>query len=178
DIEPCAIGETETTMPAVALPRADGSMLVGEPPPPPSRYEPTLAAREVSARLGEPGPIVLDSQTTDPLALTEALIGTVIQRASGPGEWPGHLALTHPLRPGPPGGELRARAAARVPPGGGMLVPEPIAAMAKLAHDVELAQGTTAVVIDFGGSSFDVTLVRRTETGVDLIGEPASLPEF
>jgi hypothetical protein len=59
-----------------------------------------------------------------------------------------------------------------------MLVPEPIAAMAKLAHDVELAVGTTAAVIDFGGSSFDVTLVRRTETGFDLIGEPASLPEF
>jgi actin-like ATPase involved in cell morphogenesis len=178
DIEPCAIGETETTMPAVALPRADGSMLVGEAADQRSRYEPTLAAREVSARLGEPGPIVLDSQTADPLALTEALIGTVIQRASGPGEWPGHLVLTHPLRLGPAVEELLDQAAARVTTSEVMLVPEPIAAMAKLAHDVELAQGTTAVVIDFGGSSFDVTLVRRTETGFDLIGEPASLSEF
>ena len=178
DIEPCAIGETETTMPAVALPRADGSMLVGEAADQRSRYEPTLAAREVSTRLDEPGPIVLDSQTADPLALTEALIGTVIQRASGPGEWPGHLVLTHPLRLGTPVEDLLEAAAARVTTSGVLLVPEPIAAMAKLAHDVELALGTTAVVIDFGGSSFDVTLVRRTETGFDLIGEPASLPEF
>src|SRR4029453_9506689 len=178
DIEPCAIGETETTMPAVALPRADGSMLVGEPPPPPSRYEPPLAAREVSTRLGEPGPIVLDSQTTDPLALTEALIGTVIQRASGPGEWPGHLGLTHPLRLGPAVEELLDQAAARVTTSEVMLVPEPIAAMAKLAHDVELAPGTAAGVVDLGGSNFDVTRVRPTAPGFDLIGEPASLSEF
>jgi actin-like ATPase involved in cell morphogenesis len=178
DIEPCAIGETETTMPAVALPRADGSMLVGEAADQRSRYEPTLAAREVSARLEEPGPIVLDSQTADPLALTEALIGTVISRASAPGEWPGHLVLTHPLRLGTRVEELFEQAASRVTTSEVMLVPEPIAAMAKLAHDVELALDTTAVVLDFGGSSFDVTLVRRTETGFDLIGEPASLPEF
>jgi len=178
DIEPCAIGETETTMPAVALPRADGSMLVGEAADQRSRYEPTLAAREVSARLEEPGPIVLDSQTADPLALTEALIGTVISRASAPGEWPGHLVLTHPLRLGTQVEELLEQAASRVTTSEVMLVPEPIAAMAKLAHDMELALGTTAVVIDFGGSSFDVTLVRRTETGFDLIGEPSSLPEF
>jgi actin-like ATPase involved in cell morphogenesis len=178
DIEPCAIGETETTMPAVALPRADGSMLVGEAADQRSRYEPTLAAREVTARLEEPGPIVLDSQTADPLALTEALIGTVISRASAPGEWPGHLVLTHPLRLGTRVEELLEQAASRVTTSEVMLVPEPIAAMAKLAHDVDLALGTTAVVLDFGGSSFDVTLVRRTETGFDLIGEPASLPEF
>ena len=178
DIEPCAIGETETTMPAVALPRADGSMLVGEAADQRSRYEPTLAAREVSARLEEPGPIVLDGQTADPLSLTEALIGTAISRASAAGEWPGHLVLTHPLRLGAPIEELLEQAASRVTTSEVMLVPEPIAAMAKLAHDVELAVGTTAAVIDFGGSSFDVTLVRRTETGFDLIGEPASLPEF
>ena len=59
-----------------------------------------------------------------------------------------------------------------------MLVPEPIAAMAKLAHDAELALDTVVAVVDFGGSSFDVTLVRRTETGFDLVGEPASLPDF
>ena len=178
DIEPCAIGETETTMPAVALPRADGSMLVGEAADQRSRYEPTLAAREVSARLEEPGPIVLDGQTADPLSLTEALIGTAISRASASGEWPGHLVLTHPLRLGAPIEELLEQAASRVTTSEVMLVPEPIAAMAKLAHDVELAVGTTAAVIDFGGSSFDMTLVRRTETGFDLIGEPASLPEF
>ena len=86
--------------------------------------------------------------------------------------------LTLPLQLGTQVEELLEQAASRVTTSEVMLVPEPIAAMAKLAHDMELALGTTAVVIDFGGSSFDVTLVRRTETGFDLIGEPSSLPEF
>jgi actin-like ATPase involved in cell morphogenesis len=175
DIEPCAIGEVETTMPAVAVPRADGSMLVGEAADRRSWYEPTFVARTVASRLGEPEPVVIDGQTCDTGALTEALIGTAIERASGAGEWPGHLVLTYPLRHGGAVEELLEQAAARVTTSPVMLVPEPIAAMAKLAHDVELALDTTVVVIDFGGSSFDVCLVRRTATGFDLIGEPASL---
>ena len=178
DIEPCAIGEVETTMPSVALPRVDGSMLVGEAADQRAYYEPTLVARTVAPRLGEPEPIVIDGHPCDPGALTEALIGTAIQRASAPGEWPGHLVLTYPLRHGGAVEDLLDAAAARVTTSEVMLVPEPIAAMAKLAHDVELALDTTVVVIDFGGSSFDVTLVRRTDSGFDLIGEPASLPDF
>lgn len=178
DIEPCAIGEVETTMPAVALPRSDGSLLVGEAADQRSWYEPTLVARTLASRLGEPEPIVIDGLTCDLPSLTEGLIGTAIHRASAPGEWPGHLVLTYPLRHGGAVEDLLDQAAARVTTGPVMLVPEPIAAMAKLAHDVDLALDTTVAVIDFGGSSFDVTLVRRTDTGFDLIGEPASLPEF
>ena len=76
-------------MPAVALPRVDGSMLVGEAADQRSYYEPTLVARTVAPRLGEPGPIVIDGQAIDPGTLTEALIGTAIERASRTGEWPG-----------------------------------------------------------------------------------------
>ena len=163
---------------AVALPRVDGSMLVGEAADQRSYYEPTLVARTVAPRLGEPGPIVIDGQAIDPGTLTEALIGTAIEQASRTGEWPGHLVLTYPLRHGGAVEDLLEQAVAQVTTSPVMLVPEPIAAMAKLAHDVELALDTTVVVIDFGGSSFDVTLVRRTSTGFDLIGDPVSLPDF
>jgi hypothetical protein len=179
-IEPCALGEMATTMPAVALPRADGSMLVGEPAEAACRFEPSLVARSIAARLGEAAtqPIVIDGQMVDPYALTEALIGTTIQRTAAPGEWPGHLVLTYPLRHSGAVEPLLERASGRVTTSPVMLVPEPIAAMAKLTHDVELALDTTVAVIDFGGTSFDVTLVRRTETGFDLVGEPASMADF
>ncbi len=167
-------------MPAVALPRADGSMLVGEPAEAACRFEPSLVARSIAARLGEAEtqPIVIDGQLVDPYALTEALIGTTIQRTAAPGEWPGHLVLTYPLRHSGAVEPLLERASGRVTTSPVMLVPEPIAAMAKLTHDVELALDTTVAVIDFGGTSFDVTLVRRTETGFDLVGESASLADF
>jgi molecular chaperone DnaK len=178
-VEPCALGETSTTMPAVALPRADGSSLVGEAAEQACRYEPVLVARSVTGRLADLEPIVVDDQLVDPYLLTEALIGTVVDRAGTmPGGPPDQLVLTYPLRLAGTVEPVLEAAAAQVSPTPAVLVPEPIAAMAKLSHDVELALGTTVAVVDFGGSSFDVTLVRRSATGFDLVGEPASIDDF
>jgi len=178
DVEPCALGDATTTMPTAVLPRTDGSLLVGEAADQRCHYEPALVARSVTGRLGDPEPVVVDGLALDPVALTEALIGTITHRASGGGEWPGHMVLTYPLRVGSEVEDVLRDAAARVTTSPVTLVPEPIAAMAKLAHDVELALDTTVVVVDFGGSSFDVTLVRRTETGFDIVSDPASLADF
>jgi molecular chaperone DnaK len=178
DVEPCALGDATTTMPTAVLPRTDGSLLVGEAADQRCHYEPALVARSVTGRLGDPEPVVVDGLALDPVALTEALIGTITHRASGGGEWPGHMVLTYPLRVGSEVEDVLRDAAARVTTSPVTLVPEPIAAMAKLAHDVELALDTTVVVVDFGGSSFDVTLVRRTDSGFDLVGDPASLADF
>ena len=178
DVEPCALGDTTPTMPTAVLPRDDGSLLVGEAADHRCHHEPPLVARTVTARLGDPEPVVVDGLPLDPVALTEALIGTITHRASGGGEWPGHIVLTYPLRVGGDVEELLRQAAGRATTSPVTLVPEPIAAMAKLAHDVELAPGATVVVVDFGGSSFDVTLVRRTETGFDLVGDPASFADL
>jgi Hsp70 protein len=178
-VEPCALGETSTTMPAVALPRADGSSLVGEAAELACRYEPVLVARSVAGRLGDAEQVVLDDQLIDPYLLTEALIGTVVDRAGTmPGGPPDQLVLTYPLRLAGRVEPVLVAAAAQVSPTPAVLVPEPIAAMAKLSHDVELALGTTVAVVDFGGSSFDITLVRRSATGFDLVGEPASIDDF
>jgi actin-like ATPase involved in cell morphogenesis len=178
-VEPCALGETSTTMPAVALPRADGSSLVGEAAEQACRYEPVLVARSVTGRLADLEPIVVDDQLVDPYLLTEALIGTVVDRAGTmPGGPPDQLVLTYPLRLAGTVEPVLEAAAAQVSASPVVLVPEPIAALAKLSHDVELALGTTVAVVDFGGSSFDVTLVRRSATGFDLVGEPASIDDF
>ena len=101
DLEPCMLGEGTATMPSVVLLRADGSPVVGEAADHASRYEPTLVARMVSARLDQPGPIVVDGEPCDPLALTEALVGTVVDRvASAQGARPDHVVVTYPLRSG------------------------------------------------------------------------------
>ena len=58
-----------------------------------------------------------------------------------------------------------------------MLVPAPIAAAAKLAHDHDLGPDALVAVVDFGGSSVGVTLVRCTPEVFDLVGDPASLTD-
>ena len=65
-LEVCALGDLTATMPAVALERADGSLLVGEAAADRARYDTTLVARHVTAQLADDEPIVLDGQRHDP----------------------------------------------------------------------------------------------------------------
>ena len=175
-LQPCVLGEATATMPAVVLPRRDGTALVGDEADRRSRYEPTLVARMVTSRLGEPGPIVIDGEVCDPVALTEVLLGAVIDRsAAALGERPDQVVVTFPLGPGEARELVLTEAAEPVTGGTAILVPEPVAAVAKLAHDRDLGADTIVAVVDFGGSSVDVTLVRRTPAALDLVGDPASL---
>jgi hypothetical protein len=175
-LDPRALGEQTVTMPAVVLPLPDGTVLVGDAADRLSKYEPTLVARMVASRLGEPGPIVIDGEVCDPVALTETLLAAVIDRAApGPGAPPAQVVVTFPLRGSDAPERVLAEAAARVTGGTAMLVPEPIAAVAKLAHDRDIGDDTVVAVVDAGGSSVDVTLVRRTPTAFDLVGDPATL---
>ncbi|HEX6420592.1 MAG TPA: Hsp70 family protein [Acidimicrobiales bacterium] len=173
---PCHLGESGPTMPAVALPRPDGTTLVGEAADRHTHYEPTLVARMVSARLDEPGPVLVDDTPHDPLALTEALIGTVIDRSAPvPGDVPDHVVVAYPLRAGDAPRAVLAEAAERVAGGAVTLVPAPVAAAAKLAHDGRLPDGAVVAVVDAGASSVDVTLVHRSPDTFDLVGDPACL---
>ena len=62
--------------------------------------------------------------------------------------------------------------------GGAQLIPHPVAAVAKLAHDVEIAVGTTVAVLDLGGGTFEVTIVRRSYDGFDVVGPPGGLADL
>lgn len=176
DITPGVLGEAgEAAMPAVALPRADGSVLTGEEADRRSPYEPGLVARMVTARLADPEPIVVDGWPCDPLHLTEELLRTALDRlAPHPGARPDQLVVTYPLRPGDASEPVLAAAAERVVGPAVTLIPAPVAAVAKLADDRDLGDEALVAVLDVGGSSVDATLVRRTPEALDLVGDPVS----
>jgi molecular chaperone DnaK len=177
-IEPCVLGDDAATMPAVALTRPDGSVLVGHDADRRSTYEPALVARMVAAGLLDPEPVVIAGEICHPLPLTEALLDEVIERTSAGADGPPeHVMVTYPLR-GDGGPErLLAEAAHRVTGGAAVLVPAPIAAAAKLAHDHDLGADALVAVVDFGGTTVDVTLVRCTPEVFDLVGDPANLTD-
>jgi molecular chaperone DnaK len=153
-------------------------VLVGEAAADRARYDTTLVARHVTAHLADDEPIVLDGQPHDPARLTQALLETVIDRVRRlHGDRPHDVVLTYPLFP--PGGSpalLERVGAATV--GGALLIPHPVAAVAKLAHDVDIAVGTTVAVLDLGGGTFEVTIVRRTHDGFDVVGPPGGLADL
>ncbi len=178
-VEVCRIGEDDSGMPAVALPRPDGSLLVGEEADGRSEYEPALVARYVVSRLGDGQPLDIDGHHIDPLTLTRAVLREAMVRAAPlPGVAPDHVVVTYPLLPGVGPEELIADAAAEEFGPTATLVPAPVAAVARLAAEHGLGDDAVVAVVDVGGSSVDVTLVRRTPTAFDLVGDPATLADL
>ncbi|HEX2563016.1 MAG TPA: Hsp70 family protein, partial [Acidimicrobiales bacterium] len=177
-LEVCSLGDLTTTMPSVALERADGSLLVGEAAAARARYDTTLVARHVTAHLEDGEPIALDGRPHDPALLTQGLLETVIDRVRRVhGDWPQDVVLTYPLFPLGGSPALLDRVGQAVV-GGALLIPNPVAAVAKLAHDIEIAVGTTVAVLDLGGGTFEVTIVRRTDDGFDVVGPPGGLADL
>ena len=177
-LEVCALGDLTATMPSVALERADGSLLVGEAAAARALYDTTLVARHVTAHLDDGEPIALDGRPHDPVRLTQGLLETVIDRVRRLyGDRPQDVVLTYPLFP-PGGSPALLERVGQATVGGAVLIPHPVAAVAKLAHDVEIAVGTTVAVLDLGGGTFEVTIVRRSHDGFDVVGRPGGLADL
>ena len=177
-LEVCRLGDLTATMPSVVLERADRSLLVGEAAADRAPYDTTLVARHVTAHLDDHEPIVLDGRPHDPVRLTQALLETVIDRVRRlHGDRPHDLVLTYPLFPAGGTPALLERVGAATV-GRTALIPHPVAAAAKLAHDVEIAVGTTVAVLDLGGGTFEATIVRRTDNGFDVVGPPSGLADL
>ncbi len=177
-LEVCRLGDLTATMPSVVLERADGSLLVGEAAADRAPYDPTLVARHVTAHLDDDEPVMLGGRPHDPARLTQALLEAVIDRVRRlHGDRPHDLVLTYPLFPAGGSPALLERVGAATV-GRTMLIPHPVAAAAKLAHDVEIAVGTTVAVLDLGGGTFEATIVRRTDNGFDVVGPPGGLADL
>jgi Hsp70 protein len=177
-LEVCALGDPTATMPSVALERADGSLLVGEAAADRALYDTTLVARHVTAHLDDGEPISLGGRPHDPARLTQGLLETVIDRVCRLyGDRPQDVVLTYPLFP-PGGSPALLERVGQATVGGAVLIPHPVAAVAKLAHDVEIALGTTVAVLDLGGGTFEVTIVRRSHEGFDVVGPPGGLADL
>jgi hypothetical protein len=177
-LEVCTLGDLTATMPSVALERADGSLLVGEAAAARALYDTTLVARHVTAHLEDGEQIALDGRPHDPARLTQGLLETVIDRVRRlHGDWPRDVVLTYPLFPAGGSAALLDRVG-QATVGGTLLIPNPVAAVAKLAHDVEIAVGTTVAVLDLGGGTFEVTIVRRSPDGFDVVGAPGGMADL
>jgi Hsp70 protein len=177
-LEVCTLGDLAATMPSVAVARADGSVLVGEAAADVIPYDTTLVARHVTAHLADSRPIVLDGRPHDPALLTRALLETVIDRVRRlHGGRPHQVVLTYPLEPANGSAALLQRVG-EAAVGNALLIPHPVAAVAKLVHDFDVAVGTTVAVLDFGGGTFEATVVRRSGDGFDVLGAPAGLSDL
>jgi hypothetical protein len=178
-IDICPLEPGAAGLPAVALAGPDGQVLVGHDADRRCRHEPPLVARYVQSRLDDAAPIEVDGHRVDPALLTAALLRAAAERAApAPGATADQTVVTFPLGPGSAPEALMTSAAIDALGPDTVLVPAPVAAVAQAATTHGLGDDAVVAVVDVGGTTVDVALLRRTPDAFDLVGDPASLPDL
>ncbi len=170
------LGSQGGTMPSLVLLREDGESLVGEAAERRASADPSRLAREFKRRFGDPTPIVLGGTPFGADALVARVWASVVERATQRmGSAPERIALTHPASYGPYKMELLQQAARQAGIEKPAFLPEPEAAAIQYAALERVDDGTVLAVYDFGGGTFDATVLRKSGDGFEILGESEGL---
>jgi hypothetical protein len=170
------LGERSATIPSIVLLRADGEVLTGEAAERRALAEPTRTGREFKRRLGDPTPIILGGTPYGAEALLAHLLRSIvatITRQSG--EAPAAIALCHPASYGAYKLDLLQQAVRQADIGPVTMLTEPEAAALYYARQERVPAGAVIAVYDFGGGTFDATILRKTDDGFEPLGQPEGL---
>ncbi|MCE0768538.1 Hsp70 family protein [Pseudonocardia kujensis] len=173
-VEMATLGDRTAAIPSVVLMRSDGPVLTGDAANRRAVMEPDRVAREFKRRLGDPTPLVLGgaphSVASVLASLLHAVVVKVADREGGPAE---HVVLTHPANWGPYKLELFGSVPRIAEVEHVTLTTEPEAAAAHYATNERLPDGAVIAVYDFGGGTFDATVLRhRGGSGFETLGVP------
>jgi molecular chaperone DnaK len=170
------LGERAATIPSVIVLRADGEVLVGDAAERRALSEPIRTAREFKRRLGDPTPIILGGTPYGAEALIGHLLGSIVGRVTeqmgGP---PAAIVVCHPASYGEYKIDLLRQAVRQADIGPVELITEPQAAALHYALQERVPTGEVIAVYDFGGGTFDATILRKTEDGFEQLGRPEGM---
>ncbi|WP_166659150.1 Hsp70 family protein [Labedaea rhizosphaerae] len=171
-VQTVPLGNRADAIPSTLFLRDDGTLLTGEAASRRGLSEPDRLAREFKRRMGDEVPILLGGHSFTAHELTGRVLRWTVDRvAELQGGRPSHVVLTHPAEWGDYRRNLlleSARAAGVQSVG---LLPEPVAAATWYAAQERVEPGSLIGVYDFGGGTFDASVVRKTPTGVEIHGE-------
>lgn len=171
-VQTVPLGNRANAVPSVLFLREDGSMLVGEAAVRRGIIDPDRQAREFKRRMGDEIPILIGGRGMSAHQLTGEVLKFVLERVSelqgGP---PQHVVLTHPAAWGDYRKNLLTQAAQQAGLREVGLLPEPVAAATWYASQERIEPGSLIGIYDFGGGTFDASVVRKTATGVEIFGE-------
>ncbi|HET9655175.1 MAG TPA: Hsp70 family protein [Kineosporiaceae bacterium] len=163
--------------PSAVLIEADGGVQVGSRAERLAADRPQGLARAFKRRFGDEIPYLLSGHELTAEELTGHLLGWVLAALtrSRRGVPPDRTVLTVPAT----WQDYRLRCLDRVTRAAGLagvtVLPEPAAAAVFYAGRDQVLPGTTVGVYDFGGGTFDATLLRKTSGGFEILGEPLGL---
>jgi molecular chaperone DnaK len=175
-VEMFQLGSGTAAIPSLVVVRADGEILVGEAAERRSLTEPGRTAREFKRRLGDPVPVILGGTPYGPDALVAILLRAIARQVAAQlDERASHVVVTHPASYGPYKLDLLRQAVRQAELGEATFVSEPVAAAIHYASLEQVPNGETIAVYDFGGGTFDATILEKTDGGFQALGTPEGL---
>jgi molecular chaperone DnaK len=170
------LGNRAATIPSVVLMRDDETVLTGEAAARRAATEPQRVAREFKRRLGDPTPIIVSGTPYSADALMAKLMRWVVDRVAeaegGPADG---IAATHPANWGPFKIDLLRQAIRMADLSDVITLSEPEAAAIHYASQARVETGSIIAVYDLGGGTFDAAVLRKTESGWDVLGTPEGI---
>ncbi|MCE7011224.1 Hsp70 family protein [Kibdelosporangium philippinense] len=171
-VQTVPLGNRANAVPSVLFLRDEGSFLVGEAAARRGITDPDKQAREFKRRMGDDIPILVGGRGFTAQQLTgEVLKWSLARVAELQGGPPNHVVLTHPAA----WGDFRKNLLVQAAMSAGLrevgLLPEPVAAATWYAAQERIEPGSLIGIYDFGGGTFDASVVRKTATGVEIYGE-------
>jgi molecular chaperone DnaK (HSP70) len=175
-VEIVTLGDRAASIPSVVLLREDSTLLTGEAAARRAITEPRRVAREFKRRLGDPTPLLLaDAPFSAEQLMANVLRAVVEQTAGAEGGRPDRIALTHPANWGPYKIDLLNQAVRLADLPAADLLTEPQAAAVYYSSCERVEPGDTVAVYDLGGGTFDAAVLRRTDSGFEILGEPEGI---
>lgn len=167
------LGNRTASIPSVVFLAEDGSIVAGEPANRRGVTAPDRVAREFKRRIGNDTALLVGGSPTSAESLTAKLLESIIDRVSAlEGAAPYRISVTHPANWGPYKLDRLSQAFRMADLANVATLSEPAAAALHDAAREHTPAGTVIGVFDLGGGTFDAAVLRKTETGFELLGEP------
>jgi len=175
-VEIVALGSRATSIPSVVFVADDDTVLTGERAHRRAVTSPGRVAREFKRRLGDTTPILLAGTPYSAEQLTARLLRAVVDAvAELEGGMPDAVMLCHPANWGPYKIDLLGQAVRLAGLEHAEFVTEPEAAAISYASSEHVAPGEVVAVYDLGGGTFDATVLRKSESGFEILGKPEGI---
>jgi molecular chaperone DnaK len=169
------LARTGSAVPSVVLVEDDGRTVAGPAAEERAAAEPERVARAFKRRFGDDVGLLVAGQEVAADALTADVLRWVLATATARcGGAPTAVVITVPATWQGYRLELMQQVAqcAGVPVDALALVPEPAAAAIYYAGREQVPPGTRVAVYDFGGGTFDATVMQKTGGGFEILGLP------
>ena len=178
-IEMAGLGGRSDTVASVVLVRDDDSTLVGDAALYRGASEPERLAREFKRRIGDTTPMLLGGSPHSAESLTARLLRWVVdevsEREGGP---PEEIVVTHPANWGPYKVDRLSQAVQLAELEAVRFVTEPEAAAIHYVSQERVDTGAVIAVYDLGGGTFDAAVMRKTDDGFEVLGQPKGIEQL